>query len=144
MAGSQNIGCSRYWIASNRQTAKPQTYCHLGHGRPAYVVLASWTAPVFSKTLADLVNLSFSTSLVPTQWKRESAQYPKQSDWHIRVTSARSPSLMSCHGSQRRCWCVTSCTQHWAARRRHCALRTSTISGRAARLQRHWLPSYIV
>ena len=63
-------------------------------------------APMFSKTLADLVNLSFSTSIVPTQWKknlRESAQCPKQSDRHFRVTSARFPSLMSCHGSQRKC-----------------------------------------
>jgi len=27
-------------------------------------------APAFSTTLADLVNLSFSTSIVPTQWKK--------------------------------------------------------------------------
>ena len=37
-------------------------------GLPAWFMRLG--APVFSRTLADLINLSISTSAVPTQWKR--------------------------------------------------------------------------
>ena len=37
-------------------------------GLPAWFMRLG--APVFSRTLADLINLSISTSTVPTQWKR--------------------------------------------------------------------------
>ena len=64
-----------------RLTRSPNTRCS-GYRTDWSLLLLVWTAcqhgswfmrlgaPVFSRTLADLINLSVSTSTVPTQWKR--------------------------------------------------------------------------
>jgi len=69
-------------------------------------------APVFCKTLADLINLSVSTSVVPMQWKQAKiCPVPKTSGPSSQVTSAQFPLLQFCQVSLRRVLCVIFCIQ---------------------------------
>jgi len=99
-------------------------------GLPAWFMRLG--ATVFIKPLADLINLSISSSTVPTQWKRAricpvpKTANPKQpSDFR-----AISASLPSCLASPRRSLCVTSYTRRLTVPQRRCASRTSTLNFR--------------
>jgi len=104
-------------------------------GLPAWFLRLG--APVFSKILADLINMSINMSTVPRQWKQARiCPVPK----HSRVTTAQSPSLQCCHVSPRRSLYEISCIQLWTVRLRRSASRTSSLFGRVVRLLRHLSP----